>query len=178
MKIIENNLKTNNPVIRIRCENCQSVLDVEQQDIKTKGLGIAFVTCPVCGKETTDGLDDFDKNLTVDNIEFPKDFFSFKDGVELNSDEIKTYIKKCIKHFREEPDAFCCYTGTGDTLVIVFNHSGDEEYVVNVCKGYYQANIPYDLEDYRVQSRNDWIWVNKSTANIGCLVRKSENDKD
>ena len=98
--------------------------------------------------------------LTEDNIEFPKHFYCFKDGVDVTSEEIKEYIKDAIKFFRNNPSCFCYSTGSGNTSVIVLNFSGDEEYAVNVAKGYYEAHIPYGDKDYLVHNANDWKWEN------------------
>lgn len=140
------------PIV-IECEKCGTIFEIEStQDIENGIYGIAYVTCPVCGKKTdscnVDDLKKFDKEITAENIEFPTDFSDNKDGVETSPNEIKEEIRKAISFFRRYPDEFAHYTCGGDTAVCVYNVSTDNNYYVVVAKGYFDTYIPYQKEDY------------------------------
>ena len=122
---------------------------------------MAYVICPVCQKKSYLEIEALDKKITVDNLKFPDNFYHFggEDCKELTNDDIRKYIKDAIKFFRENPDNFCYMTGSGDTAIFVLNCSGDENYEVTLCKGYYSTEIEYEDGDYVVDM--DKLWENK-----------------
>ena len=148
--------------LTIECEKCGSQLEIDEEDIVIKVLGLPGVICPVCGKWTAvDELEDeYSVNITKDNIEFPDHFFHSVNGVDLDKDEIKKYINDGIEWFRKNPEAFVYTTGTGNTGIMIQNYSGDEEYHAIVTKDYYDTFIPYEKEDYDAQNSVDWEWKN------------------
>lgn len=178
MRVIKNNM--NKPMkesYKITCENCESELEITEDDIESYGfLGISYVTCPICGKSTATDIEELDKKITLDNMVFPDNFYSFGNGVPLSPEDINRYIKNGVKYFRENPSSFAYITGSGDTFVAVCNYSGDEQYTVVVAKGYYEGEIPYDSEDYRVQDRNNWEWKNTGVAVWKVHKREYENE--
>lgn len=158
--------------ITIECEHCGAVLQIDNIDEIKKGyLGQGCVECPVCNKDTYNGLEDFSEEITVDTVKFPDHFYYFGNGVELKNTEIKNYIKDIIGHFRKEPEAFASSTSSGDTMVFGFNFSGDNEYQIIVAKDYYETSIPYEPEDYELQNSIDWGWKNIPTSNIANKAR-------
>ena len=166
IKIIKNNYKIQsneelikNSKIRIHCSECDSELEITEEDTHIGWLGARFITCPCCGKEAmVDELDGI--TLTKDNLEFPVHFNRTTKGlrhvVEINSDEIIKEIQRGITYFRGNKDEYYWYTSYGDLFLIVFRYSGDEEYFVMVTKDFYETYIPFEREDY---DEND----NKST---------------
>ena len=169
--------KTNNEFPKeIICERCGSDLEIDKYDIKEGYLGQAYVECPVCGEKTYNGLEDYNKDITIDSVKYPDNFYCFKDGVKLSSDEVEKYIKDIVGHFRREPESFVSYAGSGNSVVIGFNFSGDEEYVIIVAQGYYETSIPYDREDYDAQNSIDWGWKNMPASN--CNVSKIRRNDD
>ena len=143
----------------LKCPECKSLLVVDKDDIEIGYLGIATVKCPECGEKIDVG--DCDQNITIDNLEYPKHFFSFKNGKKIETSTILDWIKKGINYFRKNPDAFCYTTGSGNVKLDVLNFSGDELYEVTVSEGYYQTEISYEAEDYIAQNSINWDWKNK-----------------
>ena len=130
---------------KITCENCDSELEVEDDDIQVGTHGMGYVVCPCCGEETyADELADYFQ-LTKDNVEFPTHYYSFSDGVHIDDDTVNKWVKECIEEFdpNDEND-WCRFTGSGDTMVFVSKLDEDEEYDVYVCKNYYETFIPFN----------------------------------
>lgn len=160
MKVLKNNFNENEtyksnvrikPYPRIHiCENCRSELEYDEEDLVEGVFGAMHIECPLCGYSNMLDGNEHDVTLTKDNIKFPIHFHhtSKENGaVEISSDEIKKWIKKCIDNLRTS-DEFATYTGSGDTHVIVFKLDGDENYEVIVTKNYYSTYIPFEKEDY------------------------------
>lgn len=160
MKIIKSNKQTQIKYpMRVKCYNCESELEVEEQDTHVGYPGAMYFTCPVCGKESM--IDELDGiTLTKDNIEFPQHFYYFGNGVDLSSKEIRKYINDAINFFRNNPDSFCYTTGSGNTGILVQNFSGDHEYHVVVTKDFYETEIPYGTKDYVALNSVDERWRN------------------
>ena len=158
IKIIKNNYNSQpkkepvkNDKIRIHCSECDSELEIVEEDTHIGWMGARFITCPCCGEEAmVDKLDGI--TLTKDNLEFPVHFIRTAKGlrhvVEVNSDEIIKEIQRGITYFRENKDEFCWYTTYGDLFLVVFRYSGDEEYSVMATKDFYETYIPFEDEDY------------------------------
>lgn len=156
MKVLKNNcttkvLKTVPSTLKINCDTCDSELEITKEDTHIGWLGAVYVTCPCCGEETI--IDELEGiTLTKDNVEFPTHFNrtnkDLRNVVEISPDKITDAIKKAIEYFRQYKDAFAWYTASGDSLVAVYNNSGDEEYFVMVTKDYYTTYIPFEPQDY------------------------------
>lgn len=166
MKILKTNENKAWPK-KIECKYCGAELEVEYDDIHVGALGMGYFDCPVCKKKCylEDDEDFPDEVVTVNNLRFPDHFFHSSEGVDISSEDIRRYVENAITFFRNEPDAFVFTTGSGNTAVIVFNYSGDENYHVIVSKDYYDTYIDYEQEDYDIQNKNDWKWVNKGLDN-------------
>jgi hypothetical protein len=162
MKIIKNNANLNNMIdeekekskfpIKAKCENCSSEVELEESDLEVGELGLYKFTCPCCGKESyiDDGI-----ALTKDNVRFPQHYYEFKNGVNFENEKIDKYVKSCIKCLRNHKDDseifYNTHTGTGDLFINVTRYEGDEEYKIQVAKGYYETyetDIPFEEEDY------------------------------
>ena len=48
---------------------------------------------------------------------------------------------------------------SGDTEIMVLNYPGDSQYSITVCKGYYQTELDYVDDDYKVDMYK--LWKNK-----------------
>ena len=137
--------------LKIKCSECDSELEITEEDTHIGWLGARFITCPCCGEESmVDELDGI--TLTKDNLEFPVHFNRTTKGlrhvVEVHSDEIINGIKKAITYFRENKDEWNWCTSHGDLFLSVYRHSGDEEYFVMITKDFYETYIPFEKEDY------------------------------
>ena len=158
IKIIKNNYKSQpneepikNNKIRIHCSECDSELEITENDTHIGWLGARFITCPCCGEETmVDELDGI--TLTKDNLEFPVHFNRTAKGlrhvVEVNPDEVIKEIQRAIAYFREHKDEYYWYTSYGNLFLTVLRYSYDEEYFVMITKDFYETYIPFEKEDY------------------------------
>lgn len=137
--------------LKIKCSQCDSEIEIVEEDTHIGWMGARFISCPCCGEEAmVDELDGI--TLTKDNLEFPVHFNRTTKGlrnvVEVNSDEIINGIKKAITYFRENKEEWNWYTSYGDLFLSVYRHPGDEEYFVMVTKDFYETYIPFEDEDY------------------------------
>lgn len=153
MRIIENanNKKDLKFPLVVKCGHCGSKLEVERSDLYEGELKLLFYDCPVCGeKNDCFEAEDLTEDLTVDNMEFPLNFHCSNGGVDISNDEIKEYIRKGVKFFRENPNEYEWYTETGNTAIFVQNFPGDENYYVIVAKDYYSAWLNYQDIDKKI----------------------------
>lgn len=115
MKVIQNNYK-NQPrnrhqipeeikpklrveKVKIKCENCGSVLEVSREDTHIGYLGLPHVTCPCCNYEMdVEEFDDDAIDIYASNVKYPTHFtVSSKDfrAIEISDEEInKKMLKK------------------------------------------------------------------------------------
>jgi hypothetical protein len=160
IRVIQNNFNQNHlnkkteekpKNVHTFCDNCDSELEISEEDTHIGWLGASFVKCPCCGqKSMVDELDGI--TLTKDNIDYPIHFNrtnkDLKNVVEIQKDEVIKEIQRGIDYFRTNKDEFCWYTCHGDLFLIVFRYEGDEEYFVLVTRDFYETYIPFEKEDY------------------------------
>lgn len=158
MKILKDNSKNNvvkremlPKTITTFCDNCDSELEITEEDTYIGWLGTRFITCPCCGEESmVEELEGI--TLTKDNIKFPVHFKrtnkDLKNVKEIDNDEIAKEINKAITYFRENKDEYSWYISYGDLFVIVFRYEEDEDYFVLVTRDFYETYIPFEEEDY------------------------------
>ena len=149
IEVKEENIKTF--PLKIKCSECDSELEITEEDTHIGWMGARFVTCPCCGEESI--VDEMEGiTLTKDNIEFPIHFNRTTKGmrhiVETNSDEIVKEIQKGIEYFRNFKNQFCWYSCYKDLFVLIFRYFEDEDYFVVVTKDFYETHIPFEKEDY------------------------------
>lgn len=143
MKIIKNNYNKEKEIITFECTcpNCTSIVEFDENDIKyDEEYNEKYVICPCCDVSITDKY--FDKNVTLDNISYPSDFYQYGNhdfGLNLSDEEINKRIKKCIDFLKFNPNMDYKCIGSGDTFIIVFNH--DDEYYFVVAKNYADASV-------------------------------------
>lgn len=146
MKIIKNNHNNYNKEKEIItfecvCPNCTSIIEFDENDIRyDEEYNEKYVVCPCCNMSISD--EHFDREITLDNISYPFDFCKVGESdetVHLNNQEINKYIKECIDFFKKYPDEPYKYIGTGDSLIIVFNHK--DEYNFIVAKNYEESFV-------------------------------------
>ena len=173
MRVLNEEIKDIKWPIKVKCENCDTELEVEESDIFYGALGLPFVRCPVCNKKTEVWEDGLGEAITKDNIEFPRHFFHSIDGVEISADQVREWIQHGIDWFRENPEAFHYETGSGNTLVSINNYSGDEEYHVIVTQDYYDSFVPYEAADYNAKEKVNGAWKNTGVS----TWKERHNDK-
>lgn len=151
MKVIKNNITNEKETkskfpMKVICEHCESEIELEENDVEVGKLGLYYFNCPCCGElsDIDDGI-----NLTSENLEFPKHYYHFGGGVHISENEINRYVKECINSLRNSTDEnfYHTCTGSGDTIVHVSRYDDDENFVINVCRNYYETEISYTEED-------------------------------
>ena len=100
MKIIKNNYKNYNKekeeiTLECTCPNCTSIIEFNENDIKCdEEYNEKYIICPCCNVSITDKH--FDRNVTLDNISYPLDFYqygNYNSCLNLSDKDINNYIK-------------------------------------------------------------------------------------
>lgn len=153
IRVIKNNFgkeEETETVVTTFCNECDSELEVSEDDTYIGWLGARFTTCPCCGKETM--VDEMEGvTLTKDNLEYPQHFkhgSKYHGYVEVSTEFILGEIRKVIDYFRKHKEEFAIELGAGDCIIHVYRNSGDEEYHVVVTRDWYETYIPFEPEDY------------------------------
>lgn len=133
MNIIKDNIIPD----RLTC-SCGTVLEYTEQDIIHDNTG-SSISCPVCGDKIS--FNNYEKDITIENIIYPDDFHDFKDGVIIEDTRINEWIKTCLKNVKNKSEDYGVFNfiGSGNTKVIVFKF--EDEYDVTVCTGFHEASI-------------------------------------
>lgn len=153
IKVIKNNFGKEEEEIKTVttiCYECDSELEVSEEDTYIGWLGARFATCPCCGSETM--VDEMDGiTLTKDNLEYPKHFLhesKYHGCKEVSTEFILGEIKRAIEYMRTDKDCDAIEFGSGDSSIHVYKYSGDNEYHVIVTRDWYETDIPFEAEDY------------------------------
>lgn len=126
MKIINNSVKCDCGII-FTYDDDETEIDEEKEK---------YVICPRCGKHNFTG--EMYKEITIDNVEFPGDFYDFYEGVSIDNKTINKWIKECISNIKESNETTSSI-GTGNTLVSVNKY--EDCYQIIVSCGYYECEI-------------------------------------
>lgn len=76
-------------------------------------------------------------------INYPEDFFDFRDGVQVYTREIQSWIDECINKLKNSTDNDWHVIGSGNTKVIVLkilDENNDPHYDVTVATQYLEYN--------------------------------------
>lgn len=135
----------------VRCEDCDTKIQYEEEDIKYGEFGIPYLKCPVCNKNIN--LDnEEDLKLNFNNIEYPTHFYHFdgKKGVEIDNKQINIWIKELLNRIKKENKNydFMC---SGNTMVFIIKDKSG--YNMFVCPNYYEGHI--FREDLKEESDNE-----------------------
>lgn len=115
MRVIENNYQDKEQEYEITCPHCKSKLAYKFGDIISDSFNDSWICCPACNTE----ISIYDSETpTAETIQYPKDFFSYADGVPLKDEEVNKYIKECLNDLDKDTDY--SYRASGDTAVFVF----------------------------------------------------------
>ena len=157
MKVLKNNYpetleKQALENIEVECENCGSILSVNNKDTHIGWLGMEYVTCPCCNKDTS--VEEFEGiTVTAKNVNFPTHFlYTDKEQrwvVHIEDENINKNIKEGIEYFRLNKDEYYWFTQSGDAIVIMFRYEGDSMYSVYVSRSFYEGDIELEGEDYK-----------------------------
>ena len=119
MRIIENNYQDKEQEYEITCPHCRSKIAYTLDDIISDSFNDDWIYCPACNTE----ISIYDSETpTVETIQYPKDFFSYSDGVPAKDAEINKWVKECLNDLDKNTDY--SYRASGDT--IVFAYKSDE----------------------------------------------------
>ncbi len=159
IKVIKNNYNKSNlskevnipKRIRTVCENCESELEITENDTHIGWLGFKYITCPCCGEETS--VEELEcTDITKSNVKFPTHFLRVTKGLrnvkEEKEDRINEYIQEGISYLRKNKKETYWTAQTRDMFLIVFRYEGDEEYFVIVTKDYYETEVSFEPEDF------------------------------
>ena len=136
MRIIENRYQDKKQEYEITCPHCRSKIAYTFDDIVSGGGG-EWLHCGACNKEIPLSEDEIP---TIDTVQYPKDFFSYADGVPLKDEEVNKYIKECLNDLDTDTDY--SYRASGDTMVFAFK--SDESLpaaTVIVAKKYQETDV-------------------------------------
>lgn len=164
MKVLKNNYVDTQTNIKAKqthpyprrtvCEMCSSELEYDKTDLRIGAWGCCYLDCPLCGYDNMLEENELCITLTKDNIEFPVHFChtSVETGAveSCTNENIKKEINRGIEHFRNNKDGFAWFTQYGNLHICMYRYDGDEMYDVVVTNDYYQTNIPFETEDYKV----------------------------
>ena len=144
MRIIENNYQDKEQEYEITCPHCKSKLAYKFDDVISDSFNGDWIYCPICDKE----ISIYDDEIpTTDTIQYPKDFFSYADGVPIKDDEIKKWIKECVNDLDDEETY--SLRASGDTLVFAYKSSEDtSEATVIVAKKYQETDVKISSKNF------------------------------
>ena len=144
MRIIESNYRDEEQEYEITCPHCMSKLAYTFDDIVSDRFEGEYLYCGVCDKEIFLSEDELP---TIDTVQYPKDFFSFVNGVSLKDNEINNDIKECLNDLDKDTDF--SYRASGDT--IVFAYKSDESLpaaTVVVAKNYQETDVKISRKNF------------------------------
>ena len=154
MKVLVNNYNKEDigqiETRKFTCENCSSELEYDESDITIGVYGAAHIRCPLCEYNNMLEDEEYDIDLTKDNIEYPIHFYHTSKelgAIDIcDNKHVKEAINDAIRYFRNNKNETYWLTASGNMHVIVFRF--DEEYDVVVTDNYYSTYIPFEQEDY------------------------------
>ena len=147
MKIIENNYQDEiSQPVRITCDNCGSVLDVNEDEFEIGEYGLKGVRCGACGEMT---YADSSIKLTAANVCYPQHFSILSPAKckAMSDSEINRYIGETLRMIDKDTDYAAM--ASGDTMV--FAYKSDEEtseVSVVVCKNYAETYVEIPREKF------------------------------
>jgi hypothetical protein len=162
MKVLKNNYSITETVKtetikqtyprKLICEECGSELEYMKPDMRMGAMGCMYVDCPLCGYGNLLDDNEYNIDLTTDNIEFPIHFWhtSKETGAldRCNTDEIRHDLKRAIEYFRKNKNEYDWHTWSGNLYVQVHRYEGDEIYDVVISNDFYSVDIPFEDADY------------------------------
>lgn len=144
MRIIENRYGDKQQEYEIVCPHCRSKIAYTLDDIISDSFNDDWIYCPACNTE----ISIYDSETpTVETIQYPKDFFSYSDGVPVKDAEINKWVKECLNDLDKNTDY--SYRASGDA--IVFAYKSDESLpaaTVVVAKKYQEADVKISRKNF------------------------------
>ena len=122
------------------CADCGAELEYGYEDTYEGYAGYRHIKCPMCEYEIM--CEEFDGvKLNSRNVEFPKHFYHFGNGVDILDREVQDWVRRCLKQAEEikEPYGYFFHTGSGNSMVVLMGY--EDEYDIIVAKDYYELSI-------------------------------------
>ena len=127
----------------VYCSKCRTCLMYDKDDISIEALGMAFITCPECGKKVRVYHEDV--VLTKENLRFPNHYFKCSAKEKPLDERIDLFVRAMISHHQENPDVIYSYADDDNTFIITMRDIEDSEYKVFVAtNGYYETAVPFE----------------------------------
>ena len=147
MKIIENHYQGDvSQPVRVTCEHCGSVLEVDEDEFVIGEFGLKGVECAVCGEMT---YTDKSIPLTPANVCYPQHFSMYNSDKckPLSDENINAYIGRTLNMIDKNTDY--AEMASGDTLVLAYKSDEDcSEVHVVVCKNYAETYVEIPCEKF------------------------------
>lgn len=127
----------------VTCWMCNKKFYINDYTERKYGeLGLPYVNCCYCNEEVY--LED-ENGLKIDetNLEFPKHFFKFGNGVEISDEQTEKWAKEALEYLIKNPDAEFTHLGSGDTVVVGLQYKDEIDIIVG--KKYFE--FTYDKEE-------------------------------
>lgn len=149
MRVIENNYSAHTEYEK-GCPRCNSKFAFSFGDLKMDSVTLShYVECPCCGFSIplNSKKVDSEETPTINTVQYPRDFFSYADGVPVKDAEINEWIKGCANELDKDTDF--SYRASGDT--IVFAYKSDEDLpaaTVIVAKKYEEVDVKIPRKNF------------------------------
>lgn len=141
MRVIKSDFQDKEKEYEIVCPHCKSKLAYYNTDIRDSYESV-YVVCPCCHNDII-----IDSTPTVNEVQYPKDFFSYADGVSIDNTRVNEWVKKCVDDLDEDTDY--AFRASGDT--IVFAYKSDEDLpaaTVIVAKKYQECDVKISRKNF------------------------------
>lgn len=136
MKVIKSRLSTTEPK-RCICEECGAELEYEPCDVHVGWMGVGYVTCPECGRDTA--VSDERKAKPTWPLTF---HHTCKENgaVDLDDERVDSMVDEVVNRLKKSDDDYpYAMTGTGNT--VVFGLKFEDSIEIYVTKNYWEDTI-------------------------------------
>jgi len=149
MRIIENNYNAHTEYER-DCPRCNSKFAFSFGDLKMDSVTLShYIECPCCGFDiplNSEEVDD-EETPTINTVQYPRDFFSYADGVSIKDNEINKWVKECVNDL--DDDTSYSLRASGDTVVFAYKSDEDvSEATVIVAKKYQETDVKISSKNF------------------------------
>ena len=149
MRVIENNYNAHTEYER-DCPRCNSKFAFSFGDLKMDSVTLShYLECPCCGFSiplNSEKVDD-EETPTINTVQYPKDFFSYADGVSIKNNEINKWVKECVNDL--DDDTSYSLRASGDTVVFAYKSDEDvSEATVVVAKNYHETDVKIPRKNF------------------------------
>lgn len=149
MEILRKGFEAGVETTTCECERCRSLLLVKKDDIHTGQFGLPYCKCPVCDYENSLDVDEWCKDITYENIEFPNDFHETHGGLYKNEDAanklVVDYIKENLKFLVKNKDDYFRVIESSSGVVFISREKcglyNNNIYHIYVARDFYDLEL-------------------------------------